>query len=128
MSIALICLGWILLLITPLAIELLVRIRVHGGGWPISVSICCKYTALRALRDSAPNFASAADDMTAFMIIAMVRIAPILGGYLLLFDRKKCPLAWLCEFFSLQYPALLCTARIILLALYAITGSSCIAQ
>ncbi len=80
MSIALVHLGWILLLITPLAIKLLVWIGVCGCGWPISVSICHKYTASRALRYSAPNSASTADDMTAFMIVAMVKNALLLGG------------------------------------------------
>ena len=44
MSIALVCLGWILLLTTPLAVELSVWIGVGGCLWPISLRM--------ALRDS----------------------------------------------------------------------------
>ncbi len=65
---------------------------------------------------NAPNSASAADDITAFIMVATVRIAPLLGGNSSSFNRKKCPPAQLLDFFSLQYPALLCTASIILLA------------
>jgi hypothetical protein len=61
----------------------------------------------------ASSSASAADDITALIIVAMVRISPLLGGNLLSLDRKKCPPTWLRNFFLLQYPASLCTARII---------------
>ncbi len=80
------------------------------------------------LRYNAPSLALAAEDITALMMVAFVRIAPLFGGNLLSFDRKKCPPAWLHAFFLLQYPALLWTANIILLALYVIINSSCVAQ
>ncbi len=76
----------------------------------------------------APNSASAADDITALIIVALVRIVPLLGGGVSLFDKKKCPPARLRAFFSLRYHALLCTLSIILLAEYVIIASSCIAQ
>ncbi len=128
MSIALVCLGWILLLITPSAVVLLVWIGVRGCRWPILVSICQRYTASFAFKNSAPSSASAAEDITAFMIVAFVMIAPLLGGSWSLFDRKKCPPARLQVFFSLQYPALLCMHRIILLAEYVMIASSCVVQ
>ncbi len=128
MSIAFVCLGWILWLITPSAVKLLVWIGVRGCRWPILVTICRKYAASFAFKYSVPNSASAANYITALITVAMVRIAPLLGGNLSLLDREKCPPTRLRDFFLLQYPALLCTARIMLLALYASTASSCIAQ
>ena len=57
------------------------------------------------LKTNAPNLASAAKDIPALMMVAFVRIAPLFGGEILLFDRNKCPPAQLRAFFSLQYPA-----------------------
>ena len=90
---------------------------VFGGG---------RWLLLRS--NNAPNSASAADDITALMIVALVRIAPLMGGDMSLFDKKKCLPAPLRAFFSLRYLALLCTLSIILLAEYVIIASSCIAQ
>jgi hypothetical protein len=100
MSIAFVRLGCILLLITPSAVELSVCIGVRGCGWPISVSICRRYTASLAFKNNAPNSASAADDITAFIMVAMVKTAPLFGGLSTLLDRKKCPPARLLAFFS----------------------------
>jgi hypothetical protein len=61
------------------------------------------------LRNNAPNSASATDDMTALIIVDVVNIAPLFGAELLLFDRKKCPPAWLHAPFSFAYLASLCT-------------------
>ena len=69
-------------------------------------------TALRALMYSAPVSASAADDMTAFIISAMLWIAPLFGGRGTSSDKKWCPLALLRAFCSFKYPASLWTARI----------------
>jgi hypothetical protein len=82
---------FILWLITPPAVKLLVWIGVHGCGWPILVSICLKYATSFAFKYRAPSSASAAYDITALMIVAMVRIAPLLGGNSSSLDRKKCP-------------------------------------
>jgi hypothetical protein len=128
MSIALVRFGCILLLITPSAVVLSVWIGVRGCGWPISSSMFRKCTASFVLMNYEPSSASAAEDITALMIVAMVRIAPLLGGNLSSFDRKKCPPAQLRDFFSSAYPASLWTANIILLALYVMTASSCVAQ
>jgi hypothetical protein len=75
-----------------------------------------------------PSSASAAKDITALMMVAFVKMAPLFGGNVSLLDKKKCPPAQLRAFFSLQYPALLWTAKIILLALYVIIASSYVAQ
>jgi hypothetical protein len=72
--------GWILWLISPSAIKLSVWIGVHGCRWPILVSICHRYATSFAFKYSAPSSASAADDIIASIIVAMVRIAPLLGG------------------------------------------------
>ncbi len=128
MSIAFVLLGWILLLITPSAVKLSVWIRVQGCGWPILVCICRRYTASCAFWYSAPNSALAADVITAFIIVAIVRMALFLEGYFLSLVKKKCSPARLRDFFSLQYPALLWTPSIILLAEYDMIASSCNAQ
>jgi hypothetical protein len=62
-------------------------------------------TASFAFKNNAPNSASAADDMTALIIVDIVNIALLFGVELLLFDRKKCPLARLPALFSFAYPA-----------------------
>ena len=92
------------------------------------VSICLMNTVSFAFKNNAPNSASAADDMTALIIVDIVNIAPLFGAELLLFDRKKCPPARLRAPFSFAYPASLWTWRIILLALYDIIASSCVAR
>ena len=69
------------------------------------MSICLIITASFAFRNNAPNSASAADDMTALIIVDVVNIAPLFGAELLLFDRKKCPPARLRVPFSFAYPA-----------------------
>ncbi len=69
---------------------LLVCIGVRGLGWPILVSICLIYTASFAAFENTSNSASAADNMTAFIIVTMVRIAPLLGMGVVV-DKKKCP-------------------------------------
>jgi hypothetical protein len=94
----------------------------------ILVRICRRYTASRAFRYKAPNSASAADDITALIIVAIVSMAPLLRGFSSSSVRKKCQPARLRDFFSLQYPASECTASIILLALYEMIASSCVAQ
>jgi hypothetical protein len=81
-----------------------------------------------AFKYNAPNSASAAADMTALIIVDIVNIAPLFGAELLLFDRKKCPPARLRDLFSFAYPASLWTWRIILLALYDIIASFCVAR
>ena len=45
-------------------------------------------TASFAFRNNAPNSASAADDMTALIIVDVVNIAPLFGAELLLIGRN----------------------------------------
>ncbi len=83
------------------------------------------YTASFAFIYS-PNSASAADVITALIIVAIVRMALLLVGCSALLVMKKCPPTRLCDFFSLlQKPASLCIANIILLAEYVMIASSC---
>jgi hypothetical protein len=48
--------------------------------WPMTMRVCCMDTAVFALMNRAPNSASAADDMTAWIIWEMFRTAPLLMG------------------------------------------------
>ena len=80
----------------------------------------CKYFFLREFSSAAP--------ITALIIFVIVSMAPLLGGCRRRPKGKKCPPALLLNFFSLQYPASECTAKIILLALYDIIASSCVAH
>jgi hypothetical protein len=92
--------GCIRLFTTASAVVLSVWMGVRG-----SVSICLMITASFVLRNNAPNSASAADNMTALIIVDIVNIAPLFGAELLLFDRKKCPPARLRALFLFAYPA-----------------------
>ncbi len=110
------------------------RCRVVGLGWGARLWVThfgeylmYIYSSF-AFRNNAPSSASAADNITAFMVVAFVIIAPLFGGNRSLFDRKKFPPAWLLELFLLQYPMSLCMHRNILLATYVIIASSCVAQ
>ena len=67
---------------------------------PISSNIILMYTASLAMIYNAASSASVADVMTCFIICAMFNIAPLLGGMLLLLERKKCPPALLLAFGS----------------------------
>ena len=42
-------------------------------------------------RKRAPSLASDAEDMTALIILATVKTEPLLAGYYVLLDMKKCP-------------------------------------
>ena len=75
----------------PSVVELLVCMGVGGCLWPNSSRIFRSSTALRALIYNAPILASAADDVTAFMILATLWIAPLLGGEGNIFQKKVVP-------------------------------------
>jgi hypothetical protein len=70
--------GRILLVSSVCAVELLVWIGVCGCGCPISLSVCCMDTAVLAMMNSAPDLASAADDITAFTICEIFNTALLL--------------------------------------------------
>jgi len=80
MSMAFNALGMILFVSSAFAVELSVCIGVSGWGWPSSTSAYRIETAIFALMNSAPNSASAADDMTALIIWEILRTAPLLRG------------------------------------------------
>ena len=66
----------IVLLTISTVIELSMCIGVGGCGWPSSVSISLMILASFALRKSAPNSASAADEATNFNKVHKTWIAP----------------------------------------------------
>ena len=74
-----------------------------------------------------PSSASAADDMTALMILSIVNNAPFLGGNAVLLDINKCPPDLLLDFVSERYEALLWPPRTFSIAWYAMTAYGCVA-
>jgi hypothetical protein len=92
------------------------------------VRIWHKFTPSFALWNSAHSSASAANVMTALIMVAVVMIALLFGANCTSLDKKKCPPAQLLLFVLLQYPASLWMRKIILLALYVMIASSCMAQ
>ncbi len=78
MSMALSAFGRILLVSSACAVELSVCIGVHIWGWPNSSSVVHMEMAVFALLDSVASSASAADDMTDFIICKMLWTAPLL--------------------------------------------------
>ena len=89
-----------LLVTTPSAVVLSVCIGVGGCLWPIVSNAWRDGIASLQLMKSAPKYASAAEDMTAFMICEMVRKDPLFGGTSDLSDMKKCPPALFLAFYS----------------------------
>ena len=89
-----------LLVTTPRAVLLSVCIGVGGCLWPIVSNAWSAGIASLQLMKMSPNSASAAEDMTAFMICEMVRTDPLFGGTAELSDMKKCPPALLHAFNS----------------------------
>ena len=78
-----------LLVTTPCAVVLYVYIGVSGCMWPISSSDWRAGMDSLQFIKSAPSSSSAAADMTALMILAIVNTAPLLGGNAVFFDMKK---------------------------------------
>jgi hypothetical protein len=115
MSMALVCLGCTLLLMTPSAIALSVYNGVGGCTCPSSSSMILIHTALQAIMYRPASSALVAEDITFLMMCAKFSIAPLFGGTVVLLERKKCPPAWLLPFGLLKYLALLCTASTMLL-------------
>jgi hypothetical protein len=92
--------GRILLVSSACAVEMLVCIGVHVWGWPNSLSVVRMETAVFALMNSAASSASAADDMTDFIICKMLRMTPLLIGILSSPAINMWPPAWLWAFGS----------------------------
>ncbi len=78
MSMAFNALGGILLLSSVWAVELLVWIGVRGCGWPSSKRVWRIETAVLVLTNTAPNSASAMEDITMRMVCDILRMAPLL--------------------------------------------------
>ena len=53
------------------------------------------YTASRYIIYKLANSASVVDVITCLMMCAMLRMAPLLAGIVVLLERKKCPPVWL---------------------------------
>ena len=77
-----------LLLMTPNAVVLSVFIGVGGRGCPMNLRAWQAGTAFLQLIQRAPTSASAVDDMTALIICAVLRKAPLLGGFTVLLNMK----------------------------------------
>ena len=87
------------LLLTMLsAVVLSVCIGVRGWGWPMNSRVWQVGMASLQLMYRAPTSASATKDMTALIICAIVRMAPLFGGLAVLLDMNKCPPAQLRAF------------------------------
>ena len=87
-----------LLVTTPSAVVLSVCIGVGDCLWPISSSAWRARMASRQLMKRDPSLASAAEEMTAWIICAVVTTAPSFCGMAELLDTRKCPPALLRTF------------------------------
>ena len=94
-----------LLVTNPCAVLLPVCIGVGGCVYPISSSDWRAGMASLQLMKSAPSSASAADEKTSLMILAIVNTAPLFGWNAVFFYMKKCPPAMLLGFVSERYKA-----------------------
>jgi hypothetical protein len=102
MSMALVCLGCTLPLMTPSAIALSVCNSVGGFTWPSSSSMILIYTASQAIMYRPASFALVAEDIMFLIMCALFSIAQLFGGTVVLLERKKCPPAQLRAFSSLK--------------------------
>ncbi len=98
MSMALVCLGCTLPLMTPSAIALSVCSGVGGCACPSSSRIILMKTASHAIMYRPASSASVAEDIMFLMMCAMFRIAQLFGGTVVSLERKKCPPARLRAF------------------------------
>ena len=80
MSIAFGAFGLVLFVMMLCAVDLSVWMDVTGFLCPISVSVILVGIAAFAFKTSAPNSHSAANNITAFIIVDIFRTAQIFGG------------------------------------------------
>ena len=125
MSIALRPFGMVLFVSSACAVELSVFIGVRGCRCPSSSSVCHIDTAIFALMNSAPSSASAADDMTAFIICDKFRTTWLLVGMWSWFARNMWPPSLLLAFASNRYDVSLWIASNMLLTQYVSIALSC---
>ena len=103
--------------VTPTAVELSHWIGDGGCFHPIASNAFRNGTISFAVKKSAVVSASAAEDITYFMIAAMVNTGPLHLGIGSSSDKKMCAPALLLDFVSLLNPASECAANTISLAL-----------
>ena len=99
MSIDLLALATILILMSPSAVLLSVCIGVHCDVWHRFLSVLCMGISVLAFKNNSPGSASAADDIILWMIVDMLRTAPLFEGFFSSLDRKWWPPARLCALF-----------------------------
>ena len=104
-------------LTTPVAVELSVCIAEGGWGQPISIRVWCIGTIYLAVMKRAQSLASAADEMTNFMIWVMVKMGPLHRGTGSYSAGKMCSPYRLRPLDSLCNPESECAARNTLVAL-----------
>ena len=98
MSMDFVYFGWILLLITTSAVELSIWIGVRGCLCPNSLRIIRMHAASLAAINREPSSALASNEIKFLMICEMTSMAPLFGGDVVFFDKKKIPLARLSEY------------------------------
>ena len=103
-------------LTNPAAVELSVWMGDLGCGQPISSSALRSGIISRAVRYNAASSDSDADAMTNLMMVAIVRIGPLMRGIGSSSERKMNAPAWLREPGSVRKLASECAARIMELA------------
>ena len=62
------------------AVELSIVNGVGGCGWTISIKEVQMRSEYLQLKNNAPSSDSAADEITGFIMLLLVRMAPLLGG------------------------------------------------
>ena len=90
MSMAFVCFGCTLPLITASAMTLSVCSGVGGCLCPKSSRMILMYTASCAIMYNPASSASVADDITFLMMCAIFSTAPLFGGMGVSLERKKC--------------------------------------
>ena len=87
-SINLVCLGTMVLFVTPTAVELSVWIRDFVWGRPILMRVWRRGAIHLVEMKRGDSSASAAEDMTNLIISAMVRTGPLKAGVEVSLERK----------------------------------------
>ena len=98
MSIDFRCLLEMLLVTNPYEEMLNFCIGVVGCLCTISFSDWCAGMALQQLMKRSPSSASVVEDMAVLIVLATVKTEPLLDGYSVLLETKKCPTALLLVF------------------------------
>ena len=105
MSIDFMCHTTILLLVTPIAVEVLVWMRDLGCGHPILIRVCQRGDINLAVMNKPESSASSDENMTNLIIWATVRTGPSIRETAQFFKRKMYAHAQLRTLVSLRYEA-----------------------